>query len=105
MRSRVSAPVALACLAVGCSDYEVKNLTVEDYFEQTEEPPADVLFVVDNSASMVEEQARLSENFGAFVALLGDTTADYRIGVTTTDPDDGGVLVGPVITPDAAAPL
>ncbi|MBM4393426.1 MAG: hypothetical protein FJ090_20070, partial [Deltaproteobacteria bacterium] len=38
--------------------------------------------------------------FGAFVALLGTTTADYRIGVTTTDPENGGVLVGPVLTAD-----
>lgn len=87
-------------ILVACSDYEVKNLTIEDHFVQDEYPPADVLFVVDDSASMVEEQARLGENFGAFVALLGTTTADYRIGVTTTDPDNGGVLVGPVLTAD-----
>ncbi len=93
--------LALAAL-VGCSDYEVKNLTVEDHFVQDEYPPADVLFVVDNSASMVEEQERLGANFGAFVELLGSTTANYRIGVTTTDPANGGVLVGPVLTPDTA---
>ncbi len=87
-------------ILLACSDYEVKNLTVEDHFVQDDYPPADVLFVVDNSASMVEEQERLGANFGAFVELLGTTTADYRIGVTTTDPDNGGVLVGPVLTAD-----
>ena len=88
-----------------CSDYEVKNLTVEDVFEQTQDPPADVLFVVDNSQSMSEEQLRLSENFGTFVELLTTTTADYRLGVTTTDPAQGGVLVGEVITPDTPDPV
>ncbi len=91
----------MAFLVGGCSDYEVQNLLREDLFRQAEDPPADVLFVVDDSASMTEEQANLGANFAAFVELLGDTTADYRIGVTTTDPAGGGVLRGPVITPEA----
>ncbi len=86
--------------AAACSDYEVQNVTSLDVFTQQEDPPADVLFVVDNSASMVEEQANLAMNFGTFVELLGDTTADYRIGVTTTDGANAGRLVGPVLTPD-----
>lgn len=95
-------PCTLLLFAIGCSEYEVSNLTAEDAFTQTEEPPADVLFVVDDSASMAEEQENLSANFGAFLELLGDTTADFRIGVTTTDPARGGVLVGAVLTPDSA---
>ncbi len=94
--------VLLGLICGGCSDYAVQNLTVEDVFTQDEPPPADVLFVVDDSASMIEEQANLAANFGSFVELLGDTTADYRIGVTTTDREDGGVLVGPVLDPDTA---
>lgn len=79
-------PFFLPFFALACSEYEVTNLTTEDSFTQTEEPPADVLFVVDDSASMAEEQQNLSANFGAFLELLGDTTADFRLGVTTTDP-------------------
>jgi hypothetical protein len=45
----------------------------------------DILFVIDNSGSMAEEQARLARNFPAFVARLEDMGADYRIGITTTD--------------------
>lgn len=86
--------------ALACSDYEVENLLREDLFKQAEEPPGDVLFVVDDSASMIEEQANLTANFAAFVELLGDTTADYRIGVTTTDATAGGALRGEVLTPD-----
>ncbi|MFT3927411.1 MAG: hypothetical protein QM778_33060 [Myxococcales bacterium] len=47
----------------------------------------DVLFVIDNSASMQQEQANLSENFDRFVESLRkfqDGSVDFRIGVTTT---------------------
>ncbi len=47
----------------------------------------DVLFVIDNSPSMREEQQNLSDNFGAFVESLRqfqDGGVDFRIGVTTT---------------------
>ena len=96
--SRLGPILCLGSLA--CSDYEVANLTLQDIFTQDEEAPADVLFVVDDSASMFEEQANLAANFASFVELLGDTTADFRIGVTTTDPARGGVLLGPVLTPE-----
>jgi len=47
----------------------------------------DILFVIDNSGSMGEEQRNLSENFGNFLAVLeaDDVAANYRIGITTTD--------------------
>ncbi len=45
----------------------------------------DVLFVIDNSFSMAEEQALLSANIEAFIATLEGAGADYRIAVTTTD--------------------
>ena len=47
----------------------------------------DLLFVIDNSGSMAEEQALLSSNMAALIGVLEapDVRADYRIGVTTTD--------------------
>ncbi|MGH1340635.1 MAG: VWA domain-containing protein [Nannocystales bacterium] len=47
----------------------------------------DILFVIDNSGSMGEEQANLSENFGLLMSTLeaDDVQANYRIGITTTD--------------------
>ncbi len=47
----------------------------------------DVLFVIDNSTSMRQEQENLSENFNGFVSSLRnfrDSAVDFRIGVTTT---------------------
>jgi hypothetical protein len=44
----------------------------------------DVLFVVDNSGSMAEEQQNLIANFPQFIAVLDQSGLDYRVGVTTT---------------------
>jgi hypothetical protein len=67
----------------------------------------DILFVVDNSRSMVEEQQALADNFDRFLSLVDPDPAtsgeegevDYRIAVTTTDALSGrGQLVGtPVV--------
>lgn len=47
----------------------------------------DILFVIDNSGSMAEEQATLARNFEQFIAVLEreDVNANYRIAITTTD--------------------
>ncbi len=47
----------------------------------------DILFVIDNSGSMGEEQGTLSSNFESFIGVLEDpdVEANYRIGITTTD--------------------
>ncbi len=47
----------------------------------------DILFVIDNSGSMAEEQATLARNFDRLIAALEaeDVGANYRIAVTTTD--------------------
>lgn len=64
--------------------------------------PTDVLFVVDNSESMLDEQKKLAGNFASFIQSATDLAIDYRIAVTTTDMDhDKGALHGahPVVTP------
>ena len=45
----------------------------------------DVLFVIDNSGSMGEEQANLSESIGSFTAPLEDAGMSVRVAITTTD--------------------
>ncbi len=66
----------------------------DDGSDGGEEPPplgvnkdVDILFVIDNSGSMGEEQATLAANVGAFINVLETVgvEANYRIGVTTTD--------------------
>ena len=47
----------------------------------------DVLFVIDNSGSMGQEQANLAANFPMFIQVLNESGLDYRVGVTTTGRD------------------
>ena len=45
----------------------------------------DVLFVVDNSASMKSSQTNLAANFPAFITYFKNKGYDFRLAVTTTD--------------------
>jgi hypothetical protein len=47
----------------------------------------DILFVVDNSGSMADEQKLLGARIDSFISTLYDV--DWQIGVTTTDVSDG----------------
>jgi hypothetical protein len=55
-----------------------------DVFTQPVEDKADVLFVVDNSTSMDEEQIALATNFNHFINWAINQDADFQIGVITT---------------------
>ncbi len=67
--------------------------------ERIAAPPlkTDFIFVVDNSASMLEEQAALANSAGALFAAFEASGIDFRIGVITTDSD---VLRGTGFTND-----
>ncbi|MCK6544713.1 choice-of-anchor D domain-containing protein [Myxococcota bacterium] len=62
--------------------------TNEDRFTQLETPEVDILFVIDNSCSMSEEQTSLTSNFSNFIQFADSQALDYRIAVVTTDVDD-----------------
>jgi hypothetical protein len=47
----------------------------------------DVLFVIDNSGSMGQEQTNLIANFPQFISVLDASDLDYRVAVTTTGRD------------------
>jgi hypothetical protein len=95
--------VALPVLLAACSEYDYADLTRRDSFWQPgESVPVDVLFVVDDSASMDEEQTQLAASFDGFTLVLEQSYADFRLGVVTTDPDQPATFTGPVLTPDTA---
>ena len=73
-----------------------------DVFEQEEISKADILFVVDNSCSMTEEQAGLADNAESFIDDLLDAGVDFEISVITTD---SPVPVAATITPDNSDPV
>jgi hypothetical protein len=45
----------------------------------------DILWVIDNSGSMIEEQKNLRDNFSSFITEFVGKGYDFRIAVTTTD--------------------
>ncbi len=89
-------------LLIACTEYGIHESIFTDAFEQGEETSSDLLFVVDDSASMREEQQQLAEAFSALVEAVEETDADFRIGVVTTDVAHtlAGELRGDLLTPD-----
>ena len=82
-------------IAVGCSEDTLVSIgTVTDEFKQNASASIDVLWVVDNSDSMDEEQNALGFNFIEFINELTASQVDYHIGVISTDTDDGGICGG-----------
>ncbi|MFL5346304.1 MAG: choice-of-anchor D domain-containing protein [Hyalangium sp.] len=69
-----------------------QNADKTDSFVQEMGAKVDVLFVIDNSGSMMEEQQSLGANFSSFMSAALESGVDYHIGVTTTglDPSSGG---------------
>jgi hypothetical protein len=63
----------------------VERLAASDTFQQLSSLNADVVFVIDNSASMRLEQQGLRDNFRSFVQAADEGFTDYRVAVTTTD--------------------
>lgn len=59
-----------------------------DTFVQVSEEKANVLFVIDNSISMDNDQIRLTEEMPLMIQLLHDAYVDYRIGFITTSSED-----------------
>ncbi len=63
--------------------------------------PIDVLFVIDNSCSMADDQAALAANSQSFFRTFLAHQSDFHLGVVstdTTDRADRGHLVAPFIT-------
>ncbi len=61
-----------------------KLVNETDTFVQQDGSKVDVLFVVDNTASMVEEQPRFIRALPAFVNTALDKSVDLHVAVTTT---------------------
>lgn len=102
--------VAVSCAGLalaGCAtENAVDYQTNTDTWAQAPNNQVDILWVIDNSFSMEEEQQVLAEGFAAFASQLESSGTDFQIGVITTSFDysdsERGVLVGdpPFLTPD-----
>ncbi|MCK6547179.1 choice-of-anchor D domain-containing protein [Myxococcota bacterium] len=71
-----------------------------DEFVQSDRQEVDVLFVIDDSCSMGDEQLELAQSFRNFIRQANLRDVEFHIGVTTTTllplP---GAFVGPTLTP------
>ncbi len=103
----------LAFAIVGCGQQEayIGGLTKVDTWKQAPTNEVDILWVIDNSSSMQNEQAQLAEGFTSFSQALDESMTDFQIGIITTeftadDPDRGALIsdeyAGPIITRDDA---
>lgn len=86
-------------MLVACNEYNVSDqrgnerynppaLEAEihtDVIQQVPVPSVDVLWVIDNSNSMLEEQTALAESFGSFIEYFTQSGLDYHVGVVSTD--------------------
>ena len=103
-KSILATGLLFGLLAPACQDYgfeELPNSVIkEKRWTQTISiaSEADILFVIDNSGSMVGEQVQLGESFGAFTSQLETYfSTEYHIGVITTGVESEGC-------PDCAEP-
>lgn len=101
MASYASVPILLLpLLLAACSEYGYTpeppfqgtpaGLEAEartDRFEQTTVQAVDVLWVIDDSCSMAEEQASLAANFRGFFDYFASSGLDYHIASVSTDMD------------------
>ena len=110
MSPRLSLPLILAL--VGCPEQgfredlpnfeagnprPVESETHTDIVTQTVNPVIDVLFMIDNSCSMGDDQALLAENAPKFMRHFLGSGLDYHIGVVSSDivnPAENGKLQG-----------
>ncbi|MDP2313891.1 MAG: hypothetical protein Q8P41_13370 [Pseudomonadota bacterium] len=91
-------------LLVACNEQEFSRASTTDEFQQAPSNQVDILWVIDNSVSMINEQAAVALGAEDFTVNLEDTEMDFHLGVITTDVDrenlTAGVLLGspPVLT-------
>lgn len=88
-------------LAVGCGHApdgehacaaDASWVQAHEVFTQATRTPVDVLWVVDQSASMAGEQPRLAAAMQQFMGSFLDEHYDFHIGVVSTNPEDNGLL-------------
>ncbi len=89
-------PFALLPILAACSDYDVTRSTARDGWIQSDRgAELDILWVIDDSASMAEEQETLIERSAAFATPLAAAELPFRLAITTTS-GTGALLAEPI---------
>ena len=59
-------------VGLGCSDHQVNQVDTTDTFLQEKTSGADILWIIDDSISMADEQTLVAEGFRSFITALVD---------------------------------
>jgi hypothetical protein len=89
----------------GCLDYDVSRHKEREAFDQPgRDGGVDILWVIDDSMSMYEEQEQLSTHSASFIGFLTTVSVDFHLGVITTDmdADQAGRLHGEVLSSETS---
>lgn len=86
--------LCLMPLALGCSDYGTSRIQVTDEFDQAPSNMVDILWVIDDSTSMKEEQAAVVAAAEDFIGVLEVEDMDFHLGIITTDMDSTNQMAG-----------
>jgi len=75
---------------MGCdgSDQRIHRQSQVESFFQDPTNEIDILWVVDDSQSMADEQAKIADRFDDFLTGINDAGVDWHIGVISTDLDN-----------------
>lgn len=88
----------LLTLLLACNQTEFNRATEKDEFWQAPSNQVDILWVIDNSVSMINEQKAVAAGADDFITHIEDTEMDFHLGVINTDTDftnpNSGVLLG-----------
>lgn len=100
---RAMLPVVALSLLAGCPDREIAALPVGQNNVEIKDIPVtinrdlDILFLIDKSPTMKDEQAALTANFGRFMQILSGIDGglpNVHVGVISQDIGAGGMTVG-----------
>jgi hypothetical protein len=95
--------ILLLSALTGCIDSSVSAIINKDSWTQpAREGGVDILWVVDDSASMYEERLQLELHAESFIGYLSAVPVDFSLAVTSTDMevDVPGALLGAPLSED-----
>jgi len=77
-------------IGFSCNNHDLEDIDkrlnhIPELTTQELSSKVDLLFVIDNSGSMCQEQANLAVNFKTMAQMLEDSDVDYHIAIVTTD--------------------
>ncbi len=81
----------------GTVDPDVElELQRDEFVQSGEMPKVDILWVIDNSGSMRDEQEAIAANFETFISGFVSNSVDFKMAIITTDVSARGAPVNPL---------